>query len=193
MNFLKNSSIYSILFISIIGVIFYLILGSSFQSSDALSASLQKQEKIELPVSLRIPSIDVDANFEYVGLTQDGAMDVPKGPKNVAWFNASSIPGEKGSSVVAGHSGLKDGKIGIFDNLNKLKKGDRLYVVDKNGNIVVFIVHELRSYDLKAETKDIFISNDGLSHLNLITCSGVWDEKEGTHSSRLVVFTSREI
>jgi len=35
-------------------------------------------------------------------------------------------------------------------------------------------------------------SNDGKAHLNLITCAGVWDEVEKSHSSRLVVFADME-
>jgi len=70
-----------------------------------------------LPVRLKIPKINVDSAFEYVGLTPQGAMDVPKGPAEVGWFKLGTRPGEIGSAVVAGHSGWKNGIPAVFDNL----------------------------------------------------------------------------
>src|SRR5690348_15382799 len=39
-----------------------------------------------LPVRIKIPAIGVDAAIEYVGLTPDGLMDVPKKWENTAWY-----------------------------------------------------------------------------------------------------------
>lgn len=92
--------------------------------------SQQKQANSLLPVRLKIPRINVNALVEYVGLTSDGAMDVPKGPAEVAWYKLGSRPGEIGSAVIAGHSGWKNNKKAVFDNLNKLKKGDKIYMLE---------------------------------------------------------------
>jgi hypothetical protein len=40
-----------------------------------------------LPVRIKIPKIHVDTTIKALGLTADGAMDVTKGPYDVAWFN----------------------------------------------------------------------------------------------------------
>src|SRR3989344_283531 len=93
----------------------------------------EEQTRSGIPVRLKIPSINVDANIEHVGTTPDGAMDVPKEPEDVAWFNLGPRPGETGSSVIAGHSGYKDNKPAIFDNLDKLQKGEKIYVEDEFG------------------------------------------------------------
>lgn len=155
--------------------------------------SSRGQTNSGFPVRLNIPSINVDAPIEYVGLTPDGAMDVPKERANVAWFELGSRPGENGSAVIAGHYGRwKDGVGSVFDDLNKLRKGDILYVEDDKGTIISFVVRESRSYDLNADASDVFYSNDGESHLNLITCEGVWDEVSKSYSERLVVFTDKE-
>jgi LPXTG-site transpeptidase (sortase) family protein len=143
------------------------------------------------PVRLKIPDINVDATFEYVGLTEEGEMDVPKGPANVAWFKLGTIPGENGSAVVAGHSGYKNNKMGVFDNLYKLRKGDKLYVEDEKGNISIFVVSKIQIYNPQANAGDVFISSDGKAHMNLITCTGLWNEAERTHSNRLVIFTDK--
>jgi LPXTG-site transpeptidase (sortase) family protein len=145
-----------------------------------------------LPVRLEIPKINVDAMVDSVGLTSDGAVDVPKGPADVAWFDLGPRPGENGSSVIDGHSGWKDGIPAIFDNLYKLQKGDKVYVKDAKGMTISFVVREILTYDPHADASNVFNSSDGKAHLNLITCTGTWNETDKTHSERLVVFTDRE-
>jgi len=151
-----------------------------------------EQARVGLPVHIKIPSINIDAPVEYVGLTPDGAMDVPKDLTEVAWFNLGSRPGENGSAVIAGHYGWKNGKASAFDKLYKLRKGDKLYIEDDKGVIVSFVVRESRRYDPNDDASDVFGSPDGKSHLNLITCEGVWDKVSKTYSKRLVVFTDKE-
>lgn len=148
--------------------------------------------QINLPVRLLIPSIEVDADVLYVGLAPDGSMDVPKGPLQVAWYMHGPKPGEKGSSVIDGHSGWVGGIPAAFDDLSKVKIGDKIYVENYIGEITTFVVRELKTYSPNADTSDIFISNDEGSHLNLITCTGFWNKILKSHSSRLVVFTDKE-
>lgn len=139
---------------------------------------------------LKIPKIHVDANIESVGLTANGAMDVSKGPSNAAWFEPGPRPGEIGSAVLAGHYGWKAGS--VFDNLHKLRKGDRLHIEDDKGRITSFIVRKIRRYSPEANASAVFRSNDGKSHLNLITCEGVWNKTSRSYSKRLVVFADKE-
>lgn len=147
---------------------------------------------VRKPVRLKIPKIHVDAAVESVGLAPDGSMDVPKDPADVAWFNLGSPPWENGSAVIAGHYGWKNGEAAVFDNLYKLRKGDKIYVEDDLGVTIVFVVHAIRRYAPNADTKDVFGSSDGKSHLNLITCEGTWDKRTKQYSKRLVVFTDKE-
>lgn len=165
------------------------------------AAALSKQEQASLPISqinsglpvrLKISGINVDAAVEPVGLTSAGLMDVPKDFADVAWYNLGQRPGENGSAVIAGHYGLKNGKAPAFDNLHKLIPGDKLYVADDKGAIISFVVRERRSYDPNADASAVFGSNDGRSHLNLITCEGVWDKVTKSYPKRLVVFTDKE-
>ena len=153
----------------------------------APSTHQQEQEKIELPARLKIPSIKINAAIEQKSLTPDGAMDVPDNHNNVAWFSLGTRPGDKGSAVIAGHSGYKVGKV-IFDDLNQLGKGDKVYVEDTSGKSFSFLVREIRVYDSDAYTPEVFVSDKG-KHLNLITCAGVWDKSKKNYSKRLVVFT----
>ena len=144
------------------------------------------------PVRLKIPGINVDAAVEFVGLTSDGAMGVPKDSADVAWFNLGQRPGENGSAVIAGHYGWKNRKASAFDNLYKLRPGDKIYIEDDKGMTITFVVRLSRRYDSNADAPEVFSSNDGKSHLNLVTCEGIWDKASKSYSKRLVVFTDKE-
>lgn len=153
---------------------------------------VQGSPAVESSARLKIPSINVDAPVEYVGLTPDGAMAVPEGPNEVAWFNLGPRPGENGSAVISGHYGWKNNIPAVFDNLHKLRKGDQIYFEDGEGANITFVVREIRIYSKDEAAPDVFGSSDGKAHLNLVTCAGAWNELEKTRSERLVVFTDKE-
>ena len=157
------------------------------------SIVLPKKIIAGIPVRMTIPSINVDATIEYVGLTSNGAMAVPKGPNDVGWFELGPRPGDLGSAVIAGHDGWKNGIPAVFDNLSKLVAGDKIYVKDDTGATIIFVVRKVVIYGENDDASTIFDSNDGLAHLNLITCEGFWNATTQSYSSRLVVFTDKEI
>jgi len=168
----------------------------SFQGSYAKPSSLTGNQTAQdlgqtnpkLPVRLEIPKINVNAPVEQVGLAPQGTMAVPKGPTDVAWFDLGPRPGESGSAVIAGHEGWKDGVAAVFDNLRQLQKGDQIYITDEENTTTTFVVREIRTYDQNGDASDIFNSNDGKAHLNLITCDGAWNTAQKSYSNRLVVF-----
>jgi LPXTG-site transpeptidase (sortase) family protein len=199
---IKNFSRKLLLTVFFVGFIFSIPFFSYFfernktgndSVSTADASALYEKENISLPFRLKIPVIAVDAAIKQVGLTSAGAMDVPKGPDDVAWFNLGPIPGELGSAVIDGHAGYKNNRSAVFDNLYKLQKGDKIYVTNQSGAINIFVVRSIERYDPKANAGKVFSSNDGLSHLNLITCTGVWDSVAKSHSQRLIVFTDKEM
>lgn len=146
-----------------------------------------------LPTRLKIPVINVDAAIDYTGLTPDGAMDIEKDPNKTAWYNLGPRPGENGSAVIAGHYGWLDGKPSVFNELHTLKQGDEISIIDEKGATIAFTVRESKKYNPNADASNIFTSNDGKSHLNLITCDGVWDNNKETYSDRLVIFADKEM
>jgi|ERR1035437_1556972 LPXTG-site transpeptidase (sortase) family protein len=193
----KFSPKWSLLVLGLAGTFLAILIILNFhlpkESLNKQMAFVAEQTNINLPTRLKIPKLNIDSSVEYVGLTSGGAMDVPQKPEDVAWYNLGPHPGELGSAVIAGHSGYKNNKPAVFDNLYKLKKGDKVYVEDSNGNKITFVINKISSYKENQNATDVFISNDAQSHLNLITCSGIWNAKEKTHSERLVVFADREI
>ena len=141
-----------------------------------------------LPVRLQIPTIGVDALIEDALITPDGRMDVPANSVNVAWFALGPKPGDIGSAVVGGHYGIENNIPFVFYNLNKLVVGDKIFVVNDKGQTIAFQVREIKSFDQNADATSVFVSTDGLAHLNLVTCEGVWNKVDDNYPSRLVIF-----
>lgn len=182
----------------IASALFYAVMHKTVTSAvpvaeiDIGSVPTQAPASVAVPVRLKIPEIKVDAPMEGVGLTATGAMDVPSNQDGVAWYELGERPGEVGSAVISGHYGWKNNIGSVFDRLHELKPGDKVYSEDDQGVITTFVVRESRIYDLKADTVEIFKSDDGKAHLNLITCAGVWNVDKQMYSNRLVVFTDKE-
>jgi LPXTG-site transpeptidase (sortase) family protein len=143
-----------------------------------------------LPVHLQIPSIGVDSFIEDAYITSEGAMEVPSGIVDVAWFALGPHPGQIGSAVIGGHFGIENGVPFVFYNLSKLKVGDKIYIIDDEGNTIIFQVSSTALFAANADATTVFTSHDGLAHLNLITCEGVWNEVANRYPDRTVVFTT---
>jgi len=139
-----------------------------------------------LPLHLIIPTINVDANIQSLGINQAGEMEIPTNITDVGWFKFGSKPGEKGSAVIAGHLNGQNNQLGVFANLDKLEVGDKIIVTDTQNISTTFIVYEKRLYD-SGYADDVFNQSDS-PHLNLITCDGLWDQNKNNYTQRLVIF-----
>lgn len=144
------------------------------------------------PARIMIPSIAVDAAVEKVALAADGSMDVPKRSRNAAWYSLGPRPGETGSATITGHVDSAYGGPAVFTDLREVKPGDAISVQDDTGAVTRFTVRKTRRYDASADATDVFTSNDGGAHLNLITCVGAWDNRAKQYAERLVVFADKE-
>ncbi|MCA1038236.1 class F sortase [Bacillus infantis] len=141
-----------------------------------------------VPVSLKIPSLGIEAPVGKVGILENGAMGVPDDNETAGWFEPGIKPGEKGSSVIAGHVDSKAGPA-VFFYLKDLAKGDTVIVTAQDGLSYTFEVQELKSYPYdRAPISDVFGPSDE-RRLNLITCTGTYNREKNTHEERLVVYT----
>ncbi|MDQ3093879.1 MAG: class F sortase [bacterium] len=144
-----------------------------------------------LPLRIQIPRIDVDATIDYMGLTKAGDMESPTNIDNGGWYKNGPIPGHTGSAVIAGHLSGQKGVPGVFKELDKLEKGDKITVKDDKAQTIVFTVRETRTYDQNDRPTEVFNSTSG-AHLNLITCTGGWNTSDRSFTRRLVVFSDRD-
>jgi sortase (surface protein transpeptidase) len=144
-----------------------------------------------VPMTLRIPAIDVDAKIESVGLNPDGSgeLGVPSNFTNVAWYNEGPHPGMEGTAVIDGHRSGKYLPHAVFHDLHLLKSHDVVEVVDEEGTVMQFEVVEVKTYEHDAPTNEVFTVRPGRPRLNLITCAGDWVEDAQIFDKRTVVFT----
>jgi sortase (surface protein transpeptidase) len=162
---------------------------ASLPAAPSVSAPAASQAPAR-PTRIKIPVIGVNAAIEHVGLDANLAVDVPKGVMNAAWWQDGPIPGNVGNSILVGHYDDYKGDPAVFWDLNKLKLGDRLSIVDGNGAEKTFEVVEIAMYrfdDLSIMDK---IYGSTLNrNLNIITCGGIWDPVARNYDKRLVIYT----
>jgi len=139
-----------------------------------------------VPSRLKIPSLNVDAKVESVGIKDDGAMATPSNFDNVAWYSPGAKPGGQGSAVFAGHVNNALLKSGVFERLSQIKKGDYITVEDSAGKTLVYRVSSVEEYQPDAPTDALFVTT-GASRLVLITCDGDWVPSARSYDKRLVV------
>jgi len=142
------------------------------------------------PLRLKIPRIGVDAVIESVGLTPDGAMDIPKDYADTAWYEPGPRPGDQGNAAIAGHVDSKTGPA-VFWELSKLQAGDEVFVVGSDGSERRFALTGSESYKRDdAPLGRIFGPTTG-RQLNLITCDrkSTFDRTKGGYAANVVVYT----
>lgn len=195
---LKSFALMLILLLGGCSVIASKTAAAGIEHTNSVSTPLQgfhtiHQVKIVgYPLRLLIPSIQVNALVEPVGVSSDSDLATPaKGPwTDVGWYSNGPMPGEQGSAVIDGHLDRPGGYPAVFWNLRSLAAGDKVSVVDAAGKTYHFHVTAVAFYQPQdAPLQEIFGNNAG-SFLNLITCAGDWIPSQHQTTLRLVVYTT---
>ena len=141
------------------------------------------------PVSLTIPLIGVKTQLVKLGLTADGALQVPSSTTVAGWYIGAPRPGDIGSAVIVGHVDSLTGP-GVFYRLSELRPGNRIFVLRADGTTVAFRVTAVRAYQKDAfPTHDVYGSVPD-AELRLITCGGDFDAATGHYLSNVVVYAT---
>lgn len=141
------------------------------------------------PTRLRIPDINVDAPFTDLAVAASGQLDAPPPDDTnlVGWFADGASPGERGTSIIAGHVDTKT-SAAVFARLSELEKGDRFEVERADGRKAKFVVDHAESFDKDDfPDKRVYADTDD-AQVRLITCSGEYDRKIKDYTENLVVF-----
>jgi sortase (surface protein transpeptidase) len=156
------------------------------------SVSMVTHEATRIPIRLLIPSIEVNAVVEQVGVLPNDDLTTPTGNPgdDVGWYKPGPAPGERGSAVIDGHLDRPGGYPAVFWHLCDVQVGDKVMVIAATGKTVLFRVRRIVLYPHQdAPLLEIF-GNTGGIHLNLITCAGDWIPSQSQTTLRLVVYTS---
>lgn len=154
--------------------------GDSGTSSPAPPADKAKTERgakaagRSVPVGLLIPAIGVDTPVMRLGLAADGTMEVPPiaADDQAGWYEHSPTPGQVGPSVIVGHVTVGSYGDGVFRDLARLRRGDRITARLENGAEAVFAVGEVRKVAKADFPADDVYGDVDRPDLRLITCGG---------------------
>lgn len=145
-------------------------------------------EQIGNPEQLRIPKLGIDEPIVSLGLTPEGAPEVPPTdkPQEVGWFEPGPEPGEVGSSVIVGHiNGRVNGVStpGVFSRLSQLNIGDEVWVDDRL--FVVTGAEQVKKNEFP--TDRVYGVDTTEPELRLITCGGDFDRRSGHYEDNYIV------
>jgi hypothetical protein len=167
---------------------------------------------VDVPLELRIPSLQINAAVAGVGITAGNVMDAPKGRaaapvwQQAFWYRGSGIPGAVGTATFAGHVDDPLGRPALFARLWELQTGDLILVRDtRSGLDMRFTVVSSATYSARQAADPAVLAQiygegpvagkppqpapDGRAHLTLITCAG--SVVDGAYNRRLVVYAVR--
>jgi sortase (surface protein transpeptidase) len=139
-----------------------------------------------IPVRVRIPSIGVDSGLIPLGLQSDHTLEVPPNGFPAGWFTGAPTPGQLGPAVIAGHVHW-DGSPGVFSYLERVRPGDSVTVVRRNGSVAVFTVTRVALYPKSTFPTSVVYGNIDYPGLRLITCGGL-NAQTGVYDDNTVVF-----
>ncbi len=144
-----------------------------------------------VPVSLRMPSIGVEAPIIEAGVDQrTGQMEVPKNVREIAWYEFGPRPGEGGSAVLAAHVDLAGQGPGVFFRLREVDPGQIITVGFSDGSMRHFRVEARAIYTKEELPLDTVFARHGPPVLTLITCGGGFSRAAGSYDSNVVVYAT---
>ncbi|ULR54056.1 class F sortase [Streptomyces deccanensis] len=155
-------------------------------------ADRRRQSPRVRPVRLLIPEIRVSAPFVPLAVGRSGQLDAPPADdvNLVGWHAEGAVPGETGTSIIAGHVDTATSPA-VFAELSELEKGDVFHVVRSDRTRVSFVVDALETF-AKDDFPDKRVYADAnRPEVRLITCAGAYDRTVMDYTENLVVFAHR--
>lgn len=140
-----------------------------------------------LPMNLRIPSLDLSLDMVLVSAA-DGEYPVAELADKAGLLEGTDMPGE-GWSVLVGHNTLNDIDYGPFVRVGMLEPGDRFFIRNGNGGLMIFEVYANEKIGAEDRGALFDTASRHLSTVTLMTCE---DElSEGGYASRRIVSAKR--
>ena len=139
------------------------------------------------PVSLRIPTLDIDTRLSGLRKNRDGSLQVPEDAKRAGWYSQGPAPGDDGPAVIVGHVDSFRGP-GVFARVSTLVPGDAVDVRRADGSVAAFVVQRVETFAKRDFPTEAVYKCDGTTSLRLITCGGEFDSAAKSYLSNVIVF-----
>ena len=143
------------------------------------------------PRALYISKIGVAARVLPMSLNPDNSIQAPINIFDAGWYTGSVKPGEIGATLIDGHS-TTDGQA-LFGRLDTLVVGDKVELEKGDGTKLSYKVVYKETVDKDAvDMKKLLLPYGNAQRaLNLITCSGAWDDAQNTLTQRTLIYTAQ--
>ena len=148
----------------------------------------------DVPRTISIPSLNVNARILSLGVNESNALEAPANIYDTGWYVASAKQSDlRGAMLVDGHvSGPT--KRGVFYDIKKLHSGDEIVIERGDGFKTTFVVSKVVT--TKANEVDMAAllrsADENKLGLNLITCGGTFNSKTNSFESRVQVFAVKK-
>lgn len=144
-----------------------------FNISTILQPKSSSQKAQALPVRITIPSQEIDLPIIGARISE---KKWPISNSGVSYIKDSSIPGEKGNSILYGHNWTT-----LLGNLVYVKPGEKIEVYFSDQSKKTFVVENTATVSPKNITV-LFSSKEPL--LTIYTCTGFLDSKRFVVTAR---------
>ncbi len=144
----------------------------------------------DMPKLLRIPALGVEARVKRVSVNASNAIQAPGSIFDVGWYDGSAKPGENGTTFIDGHvSGWTEH--GVFYDIKSLKEGDEISIERGDGQTFKYKVVATEYFDANNVDMSKALSSyvSGKQGLNLMTCTGRFNNDQQQYEQRIVVYS----
>lgn len=154
-------------------------------------ATQSPSDDARIPVRVDYPAIGATLSVVAVGVTEDGAMELPDDSSVGGWYRHGSAPGDpEGAAVIASHSGSPRNPVGALYGLRQAAVGDEVTVTDAAGTARRYRVTSTQSLGKGELDLSPYFRRDGAAELVLITCGGEWLPDERDYTENIVTIAT---
>src|SRR3989344_622556 len=125
--------------------------------------------------------------LEKIDLDENGELQTTSSWDGAGWYRGSAKPGQMGAVIIDGHYDTDTASPAAFWVLKSAKLNDKVSIKDELGRDFTYRVVDIFFVDIQDPQRIQVFQESDKAELILITCGGVWNEKEGTYNKRLVV------
>jgi hypothetical protein len=144
------------------------------------------------PRFLTVEGTTISMEIVEVGVSPDGAMEIPEAFNLAGWYRYGPAPGAgSGAAVVAAHVDTASDRA-PFSQLQGLAAGTRV-TIERYG--APALNYRVRSVELMAKDKfdgGSLFRRDGPHQLRLVTCGGRWLDEKQDYSDNVIVTAELE-
>lgn len=151
---------------------------------EVLGVQTQAKDPSRVPASVNIPSLNLNAQVEPVGIHTNGTVALTQDHRKVGWYKSSAPSGANSTVLLVGY---RFGETPIFSSIDQLHTGDVVELRNVGGESFWYQISSIDFYAAKDVPLAKLVTIDQGESLVLAGNSGDWDETKKEFSERIIV------